>query len=111
MTRNQPLFPKLTKLVWIGAGQAEDVIFFMHAGVKTFHVCLPDFPEVEYSPMLMAVPRRMPHLRCFRTFLLSSGTEELWEAELAWVQSRLKDLHEVHGVMVYDDYQGRVSIL
>jgi hypothetical protein len=100
-TAGRRLFPNVSKLVWIDPELVNDATYFMHDGVDTFHVCLPDFPEVAYCPTLMSIPEKMPQLRCLRTFLLSPGTEELWEMELEWVQTRLPVLHKRHEMKVY----------
>jgi hypothetical protein len=99
---DRPLLPNLIRLKWIAPWDIEDATYFMHARVESFHVCLPEFPDIYYCEALLAIPSRMPYLRCLRTFLLDEGTAELWEAELVSVQSQLPLLEYIHPCTTYE---------
>jgi hypothetical protein len=98
----QPLLPRLTRLMWMAPWEINDAMYFMHASIRTFHICLPDFPDIYYCLALVVIPSKMPYLQCLQTFMVHDDTADLWEPELVSLQSQLPRLGCLHPHSLYD---------
>jgi hypothetical protein len=109
MDTDWPLLPNLITLIWIAPSHMHDATYFIHARIDSFHICLPGFPDIYYSPVLAKIPTQTPYLRSLRTFVLSNDTAHLWEDEVLSVQRRLTRLDQIHPVAKYDWSRRRKS--